>query len=191
MAFTIAYASNDRIKPVDPNIYSIPEKNIDGFSTPVSNLPASVQIIEDEAFEGTAITNIVLPEDVTTIGERAFAKLSGLRAIKIPMATSYIAKTAFSESNGVIIIAAPDSYARNWAQENRKNYASIEVIYANVNAMGNNSTLSSIRASKDIDIASSESEERYSDWHKLDIFQSKNNIEIIANYVQGRAPPKS
>ena len=60
------------------------KKNVNADATPTFNLPASLQIIEAEAFEGTAIVTVDLPETVETIGERAFANIPTLRQITIP-----------------------------------------------------------------------------------------------------------
>ena len=46
-------------------------------SVPVFKLPASLQVIEDEAFEGTAIVSVDLPESVESI---ATARLPASRA---------------------------------------------------------------------------------------------------------------
>ena len=47
-------------------------------------LPASLQVIEDEAFEGTALQSVELPESVTAIGNRAFADNDDLIIIRLP-----------------------------------------------------------------------------------------------------------
>ena len=62
---------------------------------PIFQLPVSLRVIEDEAFEGTAIVSAALPDSVESIGERAFANISALRSVKIPNATKEIAKSAF------------------------------------------------------------------------------------------------
>ena len=41
--------------------------------------PASLQIIEEEAFEGTSIVIVDLPESVEEIGDRAFAEIETLK----------------------------------------------------------------------------------------------------------------
>ena len=81
-------------------------------------LPESLQIIEDEAFEGTAILKLTLPASVTTIGARAFANISTLHLVTIPNTTNHIDATAFKGSANVTIQAAPNSYAKNFAAAN-------------------------------------------------------------------------
>ena len=114
MTFTCAYASTDQ--KVFDSIHNLskPEKSI----IRLFHLPDSLQKIEDEAFEGTAVTEVILPETVTTIGERAFADIDNLRSIRIPIGTISIADNVFAGSNRVVITAAPNSYARAWAKKN-------------------------------------------------------------------------
>ncbi|MBR4442648.1 MAG: leucine-rich repeat domain-containing protein, partial [Clostridia bacterium] len=70
------------------------------FATPLYTavlvVPASVTVIEEEAFAGmTAIERVILPHGVTTIGPRAFADCTSLRLINIPTSVTYIADDAF------------------------------------------------------------------------------------------------
>ena len=187
MAFTIAYASNNQ----DENAYY--NSVYDESKKPLLrtfNLPISVEIIEDEAFEGTAITNIVLPETVTIIGDRAFANIKTLRTIRIPMSTASIAKTAFIGTNNVTITAAPNSYARTWAKENGLPFSPLTVIYAGTGNQSITASLSSV--SKEVpDTESSETQDTYRTWRKIEEIQVHDTIEIIANVIQGRAPPMS
>ena len=69
------------------------------FVTPalagVLNLPAGTKVIEEEAFYGdTSIDEVVLPDGVEEIGERAFAE-SGLTKINLPSSLKSIADNAF------------------------------------------------------------------------------------------------
>lgn len=102
----------------------------DDAPAPVFKLPASLKIIEDEAFEDTAIENVALPESVESVGERAFASITTLRSVRIPDNTQHIAATAFEGSRSLTIIAASNSYARNWAKENGIAFEQILVISA-------------------------------------------------------------
>ena len=47
-------------------------------------LPASLQVIGEEAFAGTAIENMELPESVTTVGDGAFSGIPGLGTVTVP-----------------------------------------------------------------------------------------------------------
>ena len=79
-------------------------------------LPEDVTRIEEEAFYGdVSIDAVVLPEGVTYIGPRAFARTS-VREIHLPSSLSYIAEDAFSGSPLQRASAPAGSYACSWAQ---------------------------------------------------------------------------
>lgn len=74
-------------------------------------------MIEEEAFYGdTNIDEVVLPEGIEEIGERAFAE-SGLRKINLPstLSADSIADNAFEQ--GVDVTAQEGTGAYNWAVE--------------------------------------------------------------------------
>ena len=81
-------------------------------------LPASLQVIEDSAFEGTAIVSVGISESVSYIGERAFANIPTLLGVSIPDKTQFIGKEAFADSKQVTLTASSNSYARTWAKDN-------------------------------------------------------------------------
>ena len=83
-----------------------------------SILPAALQIIDESAFEGTALVSVELPEKLEYIGEKAFAHILTLRSIHIPDSTKHIGKNAFTGSGQVTITAYSNSYARTWARNN-------------------------------------------------------------------------
>ncbi len=87
-------------------------------SAPSFNLPSSLRIIDDSAFEGTALVSVDIPESVTYIGDNAFANIPTLLAVHIPDATQFIGKNAFANSKNVTITASSNSYARSWAKDN-------------------------------------------------------------------------
>ena len=76
-------------------------------------LPESMQTIEDEAFEGIAANYVVLPNTVTSIGSRAFADCTNLKAIVIPESVTSIADDAFNGCGELMIITTPGSTAYN------------------------------------------------------------------------------
>ena len=88
--------------------------------------PASLVMIEDEAFAGTALESVGLPGTVTMIGERAFANNRGLKVILIPESVSYIGETAFDGVSGLLIRGAEDSYAAHWAKTHDFAFVSAE-----------------------------------------------------------------
>ena len=64
----------------------------------VLRLPAGLQIIEEEAFEGTASQVIIIPEGCTTIGARAFADCPELLYVVLPGSVTTVAENAFEGS---------------------------------------------------------------------------------------------
>ena len=114
MTFTIALADDN-----NPGIKWNRQKEPDiALSVQSFELPSSLQVIGEEAFEGTAIVKVDLPESLITIGDRAFANTKNLRHIYIPQSTTEIGKDVFAGTKHVMITVAPGSYARNWAKNN-------------------------------------------------------------------------
>lgn len=186
LAFSFAFASINQDENIMNNtLYS---KNPD-IKIKVFNLPASLQIIEDEAFEGTSITNVNLPEKVTTIGARAFANISTLHFIQIPLSTSSIEKTAFQGSKNVTIIAFPNSFARIWAKNNHIPFTPLNMMYAgNGNQLVTVSLTSAAKEFLETESSGIQGTKRV--WRKLEDNQVYDTIKIIATVIQGRAPPK-
>ena len=60
------------------------------------NIPSTVTIIEESAFEGcSSLVSINIPSSVTSIGEDAFSRCSGLTSIEIPERVTSIENSAF------------------------------------------------------------------------------------------------
>jgi len=79
-------------------------------------LPASLIIIEEEAFANCSFTYVRLPETTTTIRSKAFADCDNLRHIYIPEATITIAADAFEGVSDTLTIHGADgSYAEFYA----------------------------------------------------------------------------
>ena len=66
----------------------------------------------------TAITEAVIPEGVTTIGDKAFESCTALESILIPDGVTQIASTAFHNSPDCLIISSHEAFARTWAKDN-------------------------------------------------------------------------
>ena len=78
-------------------------------------LPRNTKIIDRESFYGAqSISKVELSGNVTEIRSRAFAN-SSLKAINLPGSISYIAEDAFDLPDEVVMTAAPNTYAYNWA----------------------------------------------------------------------------
>ena len=157
----------------------------------VFQLPASLSIIEDGAFEGTALTKVDLPENVETIGDNAFANIPTLKSITIPKATTHIGKNAFIGSDQVTITAIPQAYSRTWAKENGIPFIPIISFYA-FNTPVQITGLSQTRLEQQRPYLDGESTEnktldftyRMTGEIKADEYERKN-----AYHIQGRSPP--
>lgn len=81
-------------------------------------LPSQLSSIGDEAFSGnTSIEKVVVPEGTRYIGSRAFAD-SSIAEIELPDTVEEIADDAFSGCGEGLVISAPEgSYAYDWAVE--------------------------------------------------------------------------
>lgn len=90
-------------------------EQIDDIATFV--FPSSLNTIEEEAFEGTAVKTVILPDGFQFIGEEAFRENSALTDVYIPPSTEYIADTAFPTNSDLVIHGVEDSYALEWAEE--------------------------------------------------------------------------
>ncbi len=76
-------------------------------------LPSSLISIEDEAFYGdTSLDEVVLPEGIKFIGERAFAD-SSVATIYLPSSINSIAENAF-QNTSVIGTGLPGTFAHQW-----------------------------------------------------------------------------
>ena len=155
-------------------------------------IPESVEIIEEEAFEGTAIVKVKLPETVTTIGDRAFANIQTLRSIRIPIETQFIASSAFEGSIGVTINAIPDSYARKYAKAQGLPYAPVATFTASSSgtAMANRNR-SEGRSKEVIDTGSTDEIENNKQWKRTEEKDTTPNIECLGKQILSRGPPMS
>lgn len=178
LAFTISFAEAEGF------IRNIPENEI----VTEAKLPASVVTIEDEAFEGTALEKVELPETVETVGERAFANISTLRNIQIPIKTSYIASTAFEGSNRTTITAPGNSYARTWAKNYGLPFSPIVMFCASSHG-SSIQILTSNRSTEVIEEQAESDIKPETQWRRIEEINATRAEELIANHVQGRSPP--
>lgn len=154
----------------------------------VLELPASLQSIEDEAFEGTAIREVTLPDSVAYIGERAFANITSLCKIQIPAATKSIANNAFAQSNHVIISAAADSYARKYAKANGLPFAPITFLCTGVERTSQ-TEVNVDKSRERIEQDPPGTTDAAAQWRKVAETEVTGNTQIYENLISGRAPP--
>ena len=72
--------------------------------------------IEDDAFRGTAVTEVTIPESVTEIGWFAFADCISLQTVTLPASVTSIAYGAFDGCPHITLLCPADSYAASYAQ---------------------------------------------------------------------------
>jgi hypothetical protein len=71
-----------------------------------NNLP--VTTVKDSAFEGSSdITDVVIPENITHIGPRAFALCTGLKTISLPDSLRAIGSEAFYKCTALTAVTLP------------------------------------------------------------------------------------
>ncbi|MBQ6661362.1 MAG: leucine-rich repeat protein [Clostridia bacterium] len=86
------------------------KKVLQGFGGFVIPDDGSVENIEDGAFEGnSAVVEIIIPSDVVSIGERAFADCNNLAYINVPDSVTVIGPDAFSGCSALESINIPCS----------------------------------------------------------------------------------
>lgn len=79
--------------------------------------PPSLTAIEDEAFNGVAAKSIRITDNVTSIGNRAFANCSKLRSIHIPESCTFIASDALFGDYDLTVFGRNGSRAESFAIE--------------------------------------------------------------------------
>ena len=89
-------------------------------------LPASLQTIGEEAFEGTAASAVILPENQLTVFQRAFSNMIHLEAINIPETGTLIGNTVFSGSQHVVIYGAEGGRAEQYARNNHLEFCPVQ-----------------------------------------------------------------
>ena len=86
-------------------------------------LPAGLEVIEEEAFEGIAAQTAEITWDVTGIGRRAFAG-SQLQQVVIHSNVETIGEEAFD--SGVTVFGEFGSYAMRWALDHEYTYCELQ-----------------------------------------------------------------
>lgn len=89
--------------------------------------PYSLQVIEEEAFGGTAATNLIFGHSLTIIRDRAFADMLELRTAYLPQNIRFISGNAFQGSPKLYILGTKESYSEGWAKKHKIPFRSIDI----------------------------------------------------------------
>ena len=96
-----------KVKPVqDIELATVVRESANDYIRIVED---GVTAIEEEAFWGSGATKIIIPDSVTTIGERAFKDCMRLNKINIPESVTSIGKCAFLNCSRLPSIEIPSS----------------------------------------------------------------------------------
>ena len=163
----------------------------DSVTAGTFTLPASLEMIGEEAFEGIAASRIQLPETLTEIGDRAFANARSLRQVYIPASVKTIGRNAFDGTRQLTITGASGSYAKTWARENGIPFSPVTVMYAVAGAQPAGAVFlrntESSKAILDDDVPAGQ-DDRPTGRHHDELNASKYQ-GFVAFHILGRAPP--
>ena len=94
-------------------------EDADGMKDARFIMPASLEVIEDGAFESTAAKTVVLQEGVLRLGDGAFDHAPYLTDIYIPSTVEYIGNPGAGENRALTVHGESGSYAEEWAREHQ------------------------------------------------------------------------
>ena len=86
-------------------------------------LPASLQMIGEDAFGGSAAEAVLLPTGLETVEKKAFADMPELKSVYVPETVTEIDRQAFSGAGKPVLIGQSGSRAESWARENRYDFS--------------------------------------------------------------------
>ena len=87
------------------------------MGTPDFTLPTEIAAIDDEAFEGAAMSVVFIPDGCSGIGDYAFRDCVRLEEIRIPASVTDIGKDIFSGCGVVYVYGAKDSAAEAYCAD--------------------------------------------------------------------------
>lgn len=85
-------------------------------SQSILRIPAMMKQIGEEAFEGVAAQQVVIPAGTRSIGARAFADCGSLLIAVVPASVNNIAENAFAGTD-IAVICPDDSYTAAWCDD--------------------------------------------------------------------------
>lgn len=88
------------------------------FSNQIKELtiPYNVRVIDDRAFSGSYIKNIVLPDSVVRIGDGAFSNCAVLEQVYIPAGVETIGQSIFSNSGNIKTITVDEKNEKYYSE---------------------------------------------------------------------------
>lgn len=95
--------------------------------------PTSLEQIEDEAFEGTAIEIIILPDGFQYIGENVFRDVCSLKEVYIPDSVVEISDSAFMNDELYTIHGEKGSCAEDWAKQHKVPFVEMGTLWIMLN----------------------------------------------------------
>ena len=90
-------------------------------------LPSLTSVIEEEAFSGCAAEYILIPEDITQIGTRAFADCAQLEVIEFCANSAEIAADAFANCTEMTIVAPAGGNIETFAADHNLTFVEKQV----------------------------------------------------------------
>lgn len=91
----------------------------------LSSGPEMLELIEESAFENTALEVVKLPESVRKIQDYAFAGSTSLRILQLPSNIEDIGDKIIQGSTHAMVAAAENSNVKKWAQINRVPFSAV------------------------------------------------------------------
>ena len=108
--------ASDQMKPSSPASAAPGEINAEEQAQDhVFNLPANLRVIEEDAFEGTAVSTVALPESIERIESGAFIHTPYLSEVILPEQIQQIDSNAFSPDQPLTVFGIPGSEGQQWA----------------------------------------------------------------------------
>ena len=123
-------------------VFPLSDADADGFrGTEESTfiLPSSLEKIEDEAFENTAVKTIIFQNGLCSIGDYAFIGARNLTDVYVPATAKYIGKNSFPSNERLTLHGVMGSYAAKWAKEHEVPFMTSDIwILLNDSEIGSN-----------------------------------------------------
>ena len=82
-------------------------------------MPSYLKEVDEEAFAGTALNTVILPNGLLRIHEKAFADIIHLGDVYIPPTTIYIGEHVFEGSSKPTIHGVKGTFAEKWTKKHR------------------------------------------------------------------------